>query len=245
MILGLCFTGCQAWEYSHAAFGFTQGMYPSTFFMATGFHGAHVIIGTIFLLVCWFRARAGHFRPDHHFGFEAAAWYWHFVDVVWLFLFICIYWWGSVGAPSANSEAFSGKVATGSPPKNAEKETMVRRIGSPPVSVLAAALALPLSALRRGQALQRSADGGAALRRLRPRSRRAGCGRRARRSSSMLILGALVVGLAILVEIEFAPPLWVHLLLWTPVMIGGAIAMLRPLKAWLIAMQYRHHLLGV
>jgi cytochrome c oxidase subunit 3 len=59
--------------------------------MATGFHGAHVIIGTIFLIVCWFRATAGHFKPDHHFGFEAAAWYWHFVDVVWLFLFICIY----------------------------------------------------------------------------------------------------------------------------------------------------------
>jgi cytochrome c oxidase subunit III len=63
--------------------------------MATGFHGAHVFIGTVFLLVCLFRAMAGHFKPDHHFGFEAAAWYWHFVDVVWLFLFICIYVWGA------------------------------------------------------------------------------------------------------------------------------------------------------
>ena len=98
VILGLCFTGCQAWEYSHAAFGFKEGIYPSTFFMATGFHGFHVIIGTCFLAVNFFRARAGHFRPDHHFGFEAAAWYWHFVDVVWLFLFVCIYWWGSGGA---------------------------------------------------------------------------------------------------------------------------------------------------
>jgi cytochrome c oxidase subunit III len=97
VILGLCFTACQAWEYTHAAFGFTQGMYPSTFFMATGFHGAHVIIGTTFLFVCLIRAIKGHFRPDHHFGFEAAAWYWHFVDVVWLFLFVCIYWWGSAG----------------------------------------------------------------------------------------------------------------------------------------------------
>ena len=70
------------------------GIYPSTFFMATGFHGFHVIVGTIFLAVCLWRATRGHFKPDHHFGFEAAAWYWHFVDVVWLFLFVCIYWWG-------------------------------------------------------------------------------------------------------------------------------------------------------
>jgi cytochrome c oxidase subunit 3 len=98
VILGICFTGCQAWEYTHAAFGFKEGIYPSTFFMATGFHGFHVIIGTCFLTVNLFRAIAGHFRPDHHFGFEAAAWYWHFVDVVWLFLFVCIYWWGSGGA---------------------------------------------------------------------------------------------------------------------------------------------------
>jgi cytochrome c oxidase subunit III len=93
--LGLIFTTIQAYEYSHAAFGFKDGIYASTFFMATGFHGAHVIIGTIFLMVCLGRAAAGHFKPDHHFGLEAAAWYWHFVDVVWLFLFICIYWWGA------------------------------------------------------------------------------------------------------------------------------------------------------
>jgi cytochrome c oxidase subunit III len=98
ILLGLCFTGFQAYEYSHAAFGFKQGIYPSTFFMATGFHGFHVIIGTTFLIVCFFRAWAGHFKPDHHFGFEAAAWYWHFVDVVWLFLFVCIYVWGAGGA---------------------------------------------------------------------------------------------------------------------------------------------------
>jgi cytochrome c oxidase subunit 3 len=93
--LGALFTLVQAYEYSHAAFGFRDGIYPSTFFMATGFHGFHVIVGTIFLSVCWLRAYRGHFKPDHHFGFEAAAWYWHFVDVVWLFLFICVYWWGS------------------------------------------------------------------------------------------------------------------------------------------------------
>jgi cytochrome c oxidase subunit 3 len=94
VFLGLCFTSVQAFEYSHAAFSFKGGIYPSTFFMATGFHGFHVIIGTIFLAVCLYRAWLGHFRPDHHFGFEAASWYWHFVDVVWLFLFVCIYWWG-------------------------------------------------------------------------------------------------------------------------------------------------------
>ncbi|HEX9771576.1 MAG TPA: cytochrome c oxidase subunit 3 [Kiloniellales bacterium] len=93
--LGVLFTSLQAYEYSHAAFGFRDGIYPSTFFMATGFHGFHVIIGTCFLTVCLIRAIKGHFKPDHHFGFEAAAWYWHFVDVVWLFLFSCIYLWGS------------------------------------------------------------------------------------------------------------------------------------------------------
>ena len=95
VVLGIFFTALQAYEYSHAAFGFTEGIYSSTFYMATGFHGFHVIIGTTFLIVCLFRAMKGHFKPDHHFGFEAAAWYWHFVDVVWLFLFCCIYWWGS------------------------------------------------------------------------------------------------------------------------------------------------------
>ena len=94
VLLGIAFTGLQAFEYSHAGFSFSGGIYGSTFFMATGFHGFHVIIGTTFLTVCFFRARAGHFKPEHHFGFEAAAWYWHFVDVVWLFLFICVYWWG-------------------------------------------------------------------------------------------------------------------------------------------------------
>jgi cytochrome c oxidase subunit 3 len=94
VLLGLSFTSIQAYEYAHAAFTFTGGIYPSTFFMATGFHGFHVIVGTIFLAVCLWRATQGHFTPDHHFGLEAAAWYWHFVDVVWLFLFVCIYWWG-------------------------------------------------------------------------------------------------------------------------------------------------------
>jgi cytochrome c oxidase subunit 3 len=101
ILLGLTFTAVQAYEYSHAAFGFAGNIYGATFFMATGFHGFHVIVGTIFLIVCFFRARAGHFTPERHFGFEAAAWYWHFVDVVWLFLFAAIYVWGA-GTPAAH-----------------------------------------------------------------------------------------------------------------------------------------------
>ena len=95
VLLGAIFTCVQAYEYAHASFEFTSGIYGSTFFMATGFHGLHVIIGTIFLLVCLIRTAKGHFKPDHHFGLEAAAWYWHFVDVVWLFLFCFIYVWGA------------------------------------------------------------------------------------------------------------------------------------------------------
>ncbi len=96
ILLGMTFTCLQIMEYSNAPFHFSGGgVYPAIFFIATGFHGAHVFIGTSFLIVCWYRSRAGQFTPTRHFGFEAAAWYWHFVDVVWLFLFICIYWWGA------------------------------------------------------------------------------------------------------------------------------------------------------
>ena len=97
VVLGIIFLICQAYEYGHAAFGFRDGIYSSTFYLATGFHGFHVLVGTAFLIVCFLRARAGHFSPEKHIGFESAAWYWHFVDVVWLFLFVSIYWWGSSG----------------------------------------------------------------------------------------------------------------------------------------------------
>jgi cytochrome c oxidase subunit III len=95
VILGVLFTICQVYEYTHAAFSFSGHIYGSTFFMATGFHGAHVVIGTIFLAVCLYRAYINHFTPQQHLGFEFAAWYWHFVDVVWLFLFAAIYVWGA------------------------------------------------------------------------------------------------------------------------------------------------------
>jgi cytochrome c oxidase subunit III len=95
VLLGALFTAVQAYEYGHAAFGFSGHIYGATFFMATGFHGFHVLIGTIFLAVCLIRAYKGHFTAQQHLGFEFAAWYWHFVDVVWLFLFASIYLWGS------------------------------------------------------------------------------------------------------------------------------------------------------
>lgn len=92
VLLGFAFTLLQAYEYSHASFKFTDGIYPSNFYLTTGFHGLHVIIGTIFLLVNYFRAKSGHFKKGNgHLGFEFAAWYWHFVDVVWLFLFVFLY----------------------------------------------------------------------------------------------------------------------------------------------------------
>jgi cytochrome c oxidase subunit III len=99
VLLGISFTCVQAYEYAHAPFAFKGSIYGATFFMATGFHGFHVIIGTIFLIVCLLRALAGQFTSQRHLGFEFAAWYWHFVDVVWLFLFSCIYVWGSWGGP--------------------------------------------------------------------------------------------------------------------------------------------------
>ena len=92
--LAALFTGLQVFEYSSANFSISDGIYGSTFYMATGFHGFHVCIGTLFLLVCLVRVVLYHFTKQHHFGFEAAAWYWHFVDVVWLFLFVSVYWWG-------------------------------------------------------------------------------------------------------------------------------------------------------
>ena len=96
ILLGVVFLVCQAYEYAHAYselnLKLSTGAYGSTFFMLTGFHGFHVTCGALMLAVIWFRCLRGHFRPDHHFGFEGVAWYWHFVDVVWLGLFIFVYW---------------------------------------------------------------------------------------------------------------------------------------------------------
>jgi cytochrome c oxidase subunit III len=95
-LLGILFLGLQADEYIHAYhelnLRFDSGIYGATFFMMTGFHGLHVTLGTIMLIVIWLRVLRGHFKPDHHFAFEATAWYWHFVDIVWLGLFVFVYW---------------------------------------------------------------------------------------------------------------------------------------------------------
>ena len=96
VVLGAVFLGCQAYEYAHAYqdlnLKLTSGIYGSTFFMLTGFHGFHVTMGAIMLSVVLYRVMKGHFTPDHHFAFEGAAWYWHFVDVVWLGLYVIVYW---------------------------------------------------------------------------------------------------------------------------------------------------------
>lgn len=95
IILAVVFTSLQGVEYVNAPFNISDGIYGSAFYMATGFHGFHVFVGTIALFVSFIRIVLNHFTNKHHFGFESAIWYWHFVDVVWLFLFINVYWWSS------------------------------------------------------------------------------------------------------------------------------------------------------
>nr|YP_010620239.1 cytochrome c oxidase subunit 3 [Deltalsia parasitica]WAX04275.1 cytochrome c oxidase subunit 3 [Deltalsia parasitica] len=96
IVLAIIFTLLQGFEYQMADFRLSDGIYGSTFYLATGFHGFHVLIGTISLIICLLRFFKFQFTQQHHFGFESSAWYWHFVDVVWLFLFVSIYWWGGV-----------------------------------------------------------------------------------------------------------------------------------------------------
>jgi len=95
LILAILFTKLQLMEYTESTFRISDSVYSSIFYLMTGFHGIHVFIGTLFLFVCLIRMELGHFSRNYHFGFEAAIWYWHFVDVVWILLFICLYWWSS------------------------------------------------------------------------------------------------------------------------------------------------------
>jgi heme/copper-type cytochrome/quinol oxidase subunit 3 len=94
LALGFTFLGFQASEYYEAPFDISDGVYGSTFYLLTGFHGLHVLIGWIFLTTCLFRIRAGHFTRERHLGYEMAIWYWHFVDVIWLALYLAVYCWG-------------------------------------------------------------------------------------------------------------------------------------------------------
>ena len=94
-LLGVYFTSLQAMEYQEATFSIADSIYGSTFYIATGFHGIHVVVGTIFLIISCARLRLGQLSKSHHFGLIASIWYWHFVDIVWLFLYGWIYGWGS------------------------------------------------------------------------------------------------------------------------------------------------------
>ena len=95
IILAVVFTLFQFFEYCSSTFTISDSVYGSVFYIATGFHGFHVLVGSLFLIVCYWRIVTFQFTKQHHFGFESAAWYWHFVDVVWLFLFVSVYWWGN------------------------------------------------------------------------------------------------------------------------------------------------------
>lgn len=95
IFLAILFTAFQGYEYLNASFNISDGVFGSTFYMATGLHGSHVIVGTVFIIVCLIREIKFHFTTKNHVGFEFASWYWHFVDVVWIFLYIFIYYWGS------------------------------------------------------------------------------------------------------------------------------------------------------
>ena len=198
-MLGIIFTCVQAWEYAHAPFAFSNSIYGATFFMATGFHGAHVIIGTIFLIVCLVRAYAGQFTPQQHLGFEFAAWYWHFVDVVWLFLFSCIYVWGSWGATiegvdsSVTLDRGAGGGLRGFAGPRIGVAGMAEERRYPPISAVSTGLAGRCPRCGDGRSVPGLPDRRAQVRRLRPRLRL----RRFRRGPAVfvtLIAGFFVLG---------------------------------------------------
>ena len=237
----------QAYEYSHAAFSFAGNIYGATFFMATGFHGFHVLVGTIFLIVCLMRAYAGHFTPTQHLGFEFAAWYWHFVDVVWLFLFICIYVWGPGGgrmggAISLTPTCLQG-AAAGPPflfskalPARKGRKHMDRR-PSPPERDARPRLQMP--ALRQGQTVFGISD-------LRPNCEVCGLDYAFIDPGDgpaifiIMIAGAIVVACALIVEVKYQPPYWLHAVLWLPLILVTTLLPLRAMKSLLIALQFHH-----
>jgi len=223
ILLGACFTCVQGYEYYHAAFNYSGHIYGATFFMATGFHGAHVLIGTIFLIVCLIRATAGQFTPTQHLGFEFAAWYWHFVDVVWLFLFICIYVWARAPntPPATDGDSFSAKGRLRPPfsfaanarngfanPGRCTSQCGDRTSLSSRFSVHRSP-GLPLPALWAGKLY-------AGFLTLRPRCEVCDLDFTFIDSGDgpavfvILFAGFVVVGAALLVEVAYQPPFWVH-----------------------------------
>ncbi len=262
VLLGAAFTCVQAFEYAHAAFAFTGNIYGATFFMATGFHGFHVLVGTIFLLVCLFRVYAGHFTPTQHLGFEFAAWYWHFVDVVWLFLFVCIYVWGYGGRGHGDGAATDLQGHSSRATERAAREgrpfssmalwsTLSTRetgrtdhdrlIAAPPLGQTRHARPrLQMPALRQGQALcglpqpaRRAAKrAGSTMLSSTPAM--------ARRSSSSCWPVPSWSAAALVVEIKYQPPFWLHAALWLPLILATTLLPLRSMKSLLIALQFHH-----
>ena len=186
--------------------------------MATGFHGFHVIIGTIFLIVCLIRANAGQFTPEHHLGFEFAAWYWHFVDVVWLFLFASIYVWGSWGVPIAPRRLIdrladlTGR-GIGCAPNPYGGQPWPSRT---PAVALCRRLCLPLPALRRGPLFEGYPQGCLDAAKVCGLDLTFADSGEVRRSSSSSLSASSSSALAAVVEALFHPPPYVHLMLWIP-----------------------------
>ena len=175
--------------------------------MATGFHGFHVLVGTIFLIVCLVRAYKGHFTPRQHFGFEAAAWYWHFVDVVWLFLFVGLRL-GRLGRAGTTADPDAARQAADGEPRPAAVPGLCPRCGARTL------FAGDVPASRRAAAPADSIS---------PPSMSV----TGRRRFLILIIGGIVTGLALWLELDRQPPFWLHVLLWPPLTCVAVIGLLR------------------
>ncbi len=246
IVLGACFTCVQAYEYAHAAFGFSGNIYGATFFMATGFHGFHVLVGTIFLTVCLIRAYAGHFTPTQHLGFEFAAWYWHFVDVVWLFLFICIYVWfhgaefgGARRALAASQCDTRGGRRAALFVSKQRKTSMPDQ--TPPTLAESAMRGIACRCPRCGKGRLY-----AGFLDLRPNCEACGLDYAFIDAGDgpaifiIMLAGAIVVGCALIVEVKYQPPFWLHAVLWLPLILATTLLPLRSMKSLLIALQFHH-----
>ena len=240
----------QAYEYAHATFHFSGNVYGATFFMATGFHGFHVLVGTIFLLVCLFRAYAGHFTPTQHLGFEFAAWYWHFVDVVWLFLFVCIYVWFRGAGPVAGTLIADLTCYKGRSQDRPFFISLSHTKGGEGQSMTAEQLPTVTQSALRGIACRCPRCGKGKLYAgfldLRPACESCGLDYAFIDAGDgpaifiIMLAGAIVVGAALIVEIKYQPPFWLHAVLWLPLIVATTLLPLRSMKSLLIALQFHH-----